>query len=99
MVLLFPIMILSWSYFVLMSWTWGMSTLNSMEGIIFSLLAGILFAISWVDFTISDSTYFYYCRLRCGYIWVITGEINYKTAIYGVIVGSVIPLVLIWFIS
>ena len=34
--------------FCLMSWTWGMSTLNSMEGIIFSLLAGILFAIEFI---------------------------------------------------
>ena len=34
--------------FCLLSWAWGMSTLNAMEGIIFSLLAGILFAIAGV---------------------------------------------------
>ena len=84
--------------FCLISWTWGMSTLNSMEGIIFSLLAGILFAISWVDFTHFRFHLFLLLGSVVVIYGVITGEINYKTAIYGVIVGSVIPLLLIWFI-
>ena len=85
--------------FCLVSWTWGMSTLNSMEGIIFSLLAGILFAISWVDFhTFQIPLIFIIVGSVVVIYGVIAGEINYKTAIYGVIVGSVIPLLLIWFI-
>ena len=85
--------------FCLVSWVWGMSTLNSMEGIIFSLLAGILFAISWVDFhTFQIPLIFIIVGSVVVIYGVITGEINYKTAIYGVIVGSVIPLLLIWFI-
>ena len=76
-----------------------MSTLNSMEGIIFSLLAGILFAISWVDFhTFQIPLIFIIVGSVVVIYGVIIGEINYKTAIYGVIVGSVIPLLLIWFI-
>ena len=65
----------------------------------FSLLAGILFAISWVDFhTFQIPLIFIIVGSVVVIYGVITGEINYKTAIYGVIVGSVIPLLLIWFI-
>ena len=72
--------------FCLISWIWGMSTLNSMEGIIFSLLAGILFAISWVDFhTFQIPLIFIIVGSIVVIYGVITGEINYKTAIYGVL--------------
>ena len=85
--------------FCLMSWIWGMNTLNSMEGIIFSLLSGILFAISWVDYhTFQIPLLFIIVGSVVVIYGVIAGEINYETAIYGVIVGSVIPLLLIWFI-
>ena len=85
--------------FCLVSWAWGLSTLNSMEGIIFSLLAGILFAISWVDFhTFQIPLIFIIVGSIVVIYGIIAGEINYKMAIYGVIVGSVIPLLLIWVI-
>ncbi len=85
--------------FCLMSWAWGISTLNSMEGIIFSLLAGILFATSWVDLhTFQIPLIFIIAGSIVVIYGVIAGAINYKSAIYGVIVGSVIPLLLIWFI-
>ena len=85
--------------FCLISWAWGMSTLNSMEGIIFSLLAGILFATSWVDLhTFQIPLIFIIAGSIVVIYGVIAGTINYKSAIYGVIVGSVIPLILIWFI-
>ena len=36
--------------FCALSWLWGSYALPPMEAVIFSLLAGLLFAISWVDF-------------------------------------------------
>ena len=36
--------------FCIGSWLWGSISLPPMEGTIFALLAGILFAISWIDF-------------------------------------------------
>ena len=62
--------------FCLVSWTWGMSNLNSMEGIIFSLLAGILFAISWVDFH----------TFQIPLIFIIVGSV---VVLYGVIAGEI----------
>ena len=85
--------------FCLMSWVWGMGTLNSMEGIIFSLLAGILFAISWVDFrTFQIPLIFIIVGSIIVLYGVVIGTFNHKNAIYGVIVGSLIPLALIWLI-
>ena len=85
--------------FCLMSWVWGMGTLNSMEGIIFSLLAGILFAISWVDFrTFQIPLIFIIVGSIIVSYGIVFGTFDLKTAIYGVIVGSLIPLTLIWLI-
>ena len=90
---------LKFELFCLMSWVWGMGTLNSMEGIIFSLLAGILFAISWVDFrTFQIPLIFIIVGSIIVSYGIVFGTFDLKTAIYGVIVGSLIPLTLIWLI-
>ena len=85
--------------FCLISWLWSAYSLQPMEGIIFGLLAGILFAISWVDFhTFQIPLIFIIVGSIIVLYGVLVGVINYKTATYGVIVGSVIPLALIWLI-
>ena len=85
--------------FCIVSWFWGMNTLDPMEGIVFSLLAGLLFAISWVDFyTFQIPLIFIVVGSIIVLYGVLVGTFNYKTAIYGVIVGSLIPLTLIWLI-
>ena len=85
--------------FCLISWLWSAYSLQPMEGIIFGLLAGILFAISWVDFhTFQIPLIFIIVGSIIVLYGVLVGVINYKMATYGVIVGSVIPLALIWLI-
>ena len=84
----------------LISWLWRAFSLQAMEGIIFGLLAGILFAISWVDFhTYKIHRFFILVGSFVVLYGVFAGVNNYKTATYGVVVGSVIPLILIWLIS
>ena len=82
--------------FCIGSWLWGSFTLQPLEGTIFALLAGILFAISWIDFHTYQIPLLF---VIVGSIIVIFGVlfdvVTLKSAIYGVLVGSVIPLALI----
>ena len=82
--------------FCIGSWCWGAFTLQPMEGTIFALLAGVLFAISWIDFHTYQIPLLF---VIVGSVIVIFGVIvdvaTIKSAIYGVLVGSVIPLTLI----
>ena len=82
--------------FCIGSWLWGAFTLQPMDGTIFALLAGILFAISWIDFHTYQIPLIF---IIVGSVIVIFGVLfdvaSLKSAIYGVLVGSVIPLTLI----
>ena len=82
--------------FCIGSWYWGAFALQPMEGTIFALLSGILFAISWIDFHTYQIPLLF---VIVGSVIVIFGVIvdvtTIKSAIYGVLVGSVIPLTLI----
>jgi prepilin signal peptidase PulO-like enzyme (type II secretory pathway) len=82
--------------FCIGSWYWGAFALQPMEGTIFALLAGILFAISWIDFhTYQIPLLFVIVGSVIVIFGVISGLVTLKSAIYGVLVGSVIPLTLI----
>ena len=85
--------------FCALSWLWGSYALPPMEAVIFSLLAGLLFAISWVDFyTFQIPLLFILVGSLIVLYGVVNGVFHYKTAFYGVVVGSIIPLALIWLI-
>ena len=82
--------------FCIGSWYWGAFALQPMEGTIFALLSGILFAISWIDFhTYQIPLLFVIVGSVIVIFGVISGVVTLKSAIYGVLVGSVIPLTLI----
>ena len=82
--------------FCIGSWYWGAFALQPMEGTIFALLAGILFAISWIDFhTYQIPLLFVIVGSVIVIFGVISDVVTLKSAIYGVLVGSVIPLTLI----
>ena len=82
--------------FCIGSWYWGAFALQPMEGTIFALLSGILFAISWIDFhTYQIPLLFVIVGSVIVIFGVISGLVTLKSAIYGVLVGSVIPLTLI----
>ena len=78
------------------SWLWAALSLQPMEGTVFALISGILFAISWIDFKTFQIPLI---LIIVGSIIVIFGVIfkltSIKSAIYGVLVGSIIPLALI----
>ena len=82
--------------FCILSWLWGAFALQPMNGTIFALLAGILFAISWIDFHTYQIPLL---LIIVGSVIVIFGVLfgvtTFKSSIYGVLVGSVIPLTLI----
>ena len=85
--------------FCMIAWLWGSYSLQPMEAVIFSLLAGLLFAISWVDFhTFQIPLLFILVGSLIVLYGVAIGTLHYKTAFYGVLVGSIIPLALIWII-
>ena len=82
--------------FCIGSWLWGAISLPPMEGTIFALLAGILFAISWIDFhTFQIPLIFIIVGSIIVFFGLLFNTINLKSAVYGVLVGSVIPLTLI----
>jgi len=82
--------------FCIGSWYWGAFALQPMEGTIFALLSGILFAISWIDFhTYQIPLLFVIVGSVIVIFGVISEVVTLKSAIYGVLVGSVIPLTLI----
>ena len=82
--------------FCIGSWYWGAFALQPMEGTIFALLSGILFAISWIDFhTYQIPLLFIIVGSVIVIFGVISDVVTLKSAIYGVLVGSVIPLTLI----
>ena len=82
--------------FCIGSWYWGAFALQPMEGTIFALLSGILFAISWIDFhTYQIPLLFVIVGSVIVIFGVISDVVTLKSAIYGVLVGSVIPLTLI----
>ena len=82
--------------FCIGSWYWGAFALQPMEGTIFALLSGILFAISWIDFhTYQIPLLFVIVGSVIVIFGVISDVVTIKSAIYGVLVGSVIPLTLI----
>ena len=51
------------------SWFWAFMNLQPMEGTIFALISGILFAISWIDFHISDTIAVHHYQWNCRYFW------------------------------
>ena len=78
------------------SWFWAFMNLEPMEGTIFALISGILFAISWIDFhTFQIPLLLVVVSGIAAVFGVLYGSINLKSAAYGVVVGSIIPLVLI----
>ena len=78
------------------SWFWAFMNLEPMEGTIFALISGILFAISWIDFhTFQIPLLLVVVSGIAAVFGVLYGSINFKSAVYGVVVGSVIPLALI----
>ena len=82
--------------FCAVSWFWAFTNLQPMEGTIFALISGILFAISWVDFhTFQIPLLFIIVGGIVAIFGVLYGTINFKSAVYGVVVGSIIPLALI----
>ena len=82
--------------FCIGSWLWGALTLQPMDGTVFALLAGILFAISWIDFhTYQIPLLFVIVGSVIVIFGVLFGVTTFKSSIYGVLVGSVIPLTLI----
>jgi len=82
--------------FCIGSWLWGSFSLQPMDGTIFALLVGILFAISWIDFhTYQIPLLFIIVGSIIVIFGVFFGATTFKSAVYGVLVGSVIPLTLI----
>ena len=78
------------------SWLWSAFSLQPMEGTIFALIAGILFAISWIDFkTYQIPLLLIIVSSIVAIFGVLFKLTSLKSAIYGVIVGSIIPLALI----
>ena len=78
------------------SWFWAFMNLEPMEGTIFALISGILFAISWIDFhTFKIPLLLVVVSGIVAIIGVLYGTINFRSAVYGVVVGSIIPLALI----
>jgi len=78
------------------SWFWAFMNLEPMEGTIFALISGILFAISWIDFhTFQIPLLLVVVSGIAAIFGVLYGSINFMSAVYGVVVGSVIPLALI----
>ena len=78
------------------SWFWAFMKLEPMEGTIFALISGILFAISWIDFhTFKIPLLLVVVSGIVAIIGVLYGTINFRSAVYGVVVGSIIPLALI----
>ena len=78
------------------SWFWAFMNLEPMEGTIFALISGILFAISWIDFhTFQIPLLLVVVSGIAAIFGVLYGSINFKSAVYGVVVGSIIPLALI----
>ena len=78
------------------SWFWAFMNLQPMEGTIFALISGILFAISWIDFhTFQIPLLLIIVSGIAAIFGVLYGAINFKSAVYGVVVGSIIPLALI----
>ena len=82
--------------FCIGSWFWAFMNLQPMEGTIFALISGILFAISWIDFhTFQIPLLLIIVSGVAAIFGVLYGTINFKSAVYGVVVGSIIPLALI----
>ena len=82
--------------FCIGSWYWAFTNLQPMEATIFALISGILFAISWIDFhTFQIPLLFIIVSGIAAVFGVFYGTINFKSAVYGVVVGSLIPLALI----
>ena len=78
------------------SWFWAFMKLEPMEGTIFALISGILFAISWIDFhTFKIPLLLVVVSGIVAIFGVLYGTINFRSAVYGVVVGSIIPLALI----
>ena len=78
------------------SWFWAFMNLEPMEGTIFALISGILFAISWIDFhTFKIPLLLVVVSGIAAIFGVLYGTINFRSAVYGVVVGSIIPLALI----
>jgi len=78
------------------SWLWASLSLQPMEGTIFALIAGILFAISWIDLnTYQIPLLFIIVGAVAAIFGVLFGMSSLKSAVFGVIVGSIIPLALI----
>ena len=78
------------------AWLWASLSLQPMEGTIFALIAGILFTISWIDFNTYQIPLLLIIVSAIAAIFGVLFElISIKSAIYGVVVGSIIPLALI----
>ena len=81
----------------IVAWLWASLSLDPMEGTIFALLSGILFAISIIDFNTYQIPLL---LIVVGSIISIFGVIfkvtNIGAAFYGIVVGSFIPVALIW---
>ena len=82
--------------FCIGSWLWASLSLQPMDGTIFALIAGILFAISWIDFnTYRIPLLFIIVSAIVAIFGVLFELTSIKSAVYGVVVGSIIPLMLI----
>ena len=78
------------------AWLWASLSLQPMEGTIFALIAGILFTISWIDFNTYQIPLLLIIVSAIAAIFGVLFELtSIKSAIYGVVVGSIIPLALI----
>ena len=78
------------------AWLWASLSLQPMEGTIFALIAGILFTISWIDFNTYQIPLLLIIVSAIAAIFGVLFELtSIKSAIYGVVVGSLIPLALI----
>ena len=78
------------------SWLWASLSLQPMDGTIFALIAGILFAISWIDFNTYQIPLLFIIVSAIVAIFGVLFELtSIKSAVYGVVVGSIIPLTLI----
>ena len=82
--------------FCIGSWLWASLSLQPMDGTIFALIAGILFAISWIDFnTYQIPLLFIIVSAIVAIFGVLLELTSIKSAVYGVVVGSIIPMTLI----
>jgi prepilin signal peptidase PulO-like enzyme (type II secretory pathway) len=82
--------------FCIGSWLWASLSLQPMDGTIFALIAGILFAISWIDFNTYQIPLLFIIVSAIVAIFGVLFELtSIKSAVYGVVVGSIIPLTLI----